>query len=279
MHGLHGNTQTDTLDSRELLSLAEELIGANTEEAFGAYFFTSNSPFAELGRQVERSVFLEAFGNTEEQLRYEYGRYEPTSVFFCILDQRRKVPAGMARIILPSAYPGFKSLNDIEPVWDRSVDELIGQSALPLSLARTWDLATLAVDKAYRGAAAVGLTSLGLYQSITRMAQRCGIDWVVAILDLVVYRMSRWKLHTPFRGFNGAPPLPYLGSAASLPAWCRLSEWEERLKESDPVLRDVIFKGSGIEAALRPLDVEAACQEIIAMSEAVSLMSPLALVD
>ncbi len=266
MPGLHSNTYADTLSSRALLAMAEELIERNAEEAFGAYFFTSNSPFAELARQVERSVFLEAFGNTEEQLHYEYDRYEPTSVFFCILDQRRKVPAGMARIILPSAYPGFKSLNDIEPVWDRSVDELIGQDALSLSPTRTWDLATLAVDKAYRGAAAMGLTSLGLYQSITRTAQRCGIDWVVAILDLVVYRMSRWKLHTPFRGFNGAPPLPYLGSAASLPAWCRLSEWEERLKKSDPVLCEVIFRGSGLETALRPLNVDAAWREISSIS-------------
>ena len=61
-------------------------------------------------------MFLEAFGNTAELLADEYGPYEASSFFICVVDHLRMLPAGVMRVVLPSPR-GFKSLNDIEPVW------------------------------------------------------------------------------------------------------------------------------------------------------------------
>ena len=221
----------------------------------GAYLFAHDEPGAELARTLERSVFCEAFGNTPDLLEEEYGPYESNSIFFCVIDQRLRVPAGMARIILPSPYgPGLKSLNDIEAHWGLSVKTVLRRNKLPLPLDQTWDIATLAVAPSHRGAAAVGLVSMGLYQSITTSAQQTGVDWVVAILDHPVFRMFQLLLHRPFAGYEAVFPRPYLGSATSLPVWMRISDWEKQLVEQDSHLHELMFKGVGLEPALRRLD-------------------------
>ena len=241
-------------DRSELERLARSVIDVGRSEPFGAYVFLPDDPAAELGRNVERAVFLEAFGNTEQLLAAEYGPYEATSLFFVILDHRRLRPAGMMRLIVPTADgPGLKSLNDIPPVWGEPAATILGRSGIGLSVARTWDIATLAIDGEYRTAAATGLVALGLYQSTVRTGEALGVEWMIAILDRFVFRMSKVRFTQPF--FALAEGRPYLGSRASMPVYCCLSEWRRRLAMADPAIHGVIFEGVGIEAALRPLDL------------------------
>ena len=61
-------------------------------------------------------MFLEAFGNTADQLAEEYRPYEQSSFFICVLDHLRSLPAGVMRVLQPSPA-GFKSLKDLETVW------------------------------------------------------------------------------------------------------------------------------------------------------------------
>ena len=196
----------------ELRYLTEQVMPAGAVEPFGAYLFRGDEPGAELGRHVERAVFLEAFGNTPELLAEEYGPYEASSVFICVVDQLRKLPVGVMRVLLPSAE-GFKSLNDFETVWGNPAPPLVARSGVAFDPDRTWDIATLAVAADYRGAATRGLVSMGLYQTLTLTARRCGIDWFVAILDMPVFRMIRWKLRMIFAGYEGVGPqaLPGFG--------------------------------------------------------------------
>jgi len=243
---------TDLQDA-ELRRLTQQLIPSGAAEPFGAYLFRSNEAGADLGRHVERTVFLEAFGNTPELLAEEYEPYESASVFICVIDHMRRLPAGVMRIVLPSPA-GFKSLKDIEPVWGEPADALIARTGIALPAESTWDIATLAVSPDYRGKATTGLVSMGLYQTLGMVAPRCGIDWLVAILDAVVYRILR-KLQMPFAGFKGTAPLPYLGSAASLPVWCNIAEMKERLARTDPDLHAAYFEGAGLEPAIRPVDL------------------------
>src|SRR6266516_4584263 len=110
----------------ELTELADELIGERQpSEPFGTYLACSDEPSAELARSVERAVFLETFGDTAELLDAEYQPYESASIFFIVLDHRRRVPAGMMRVIVPSRA-GFKSLDDIARVWNQPVDNVLG---------------------------------------------------------------------------------------------------------------------------------------------------------
>ena len=104
---------------------------------------------------------------------------------------------------------------------------------------------------------------MGLYQTLTMAALHCGIDWFVAILDMPVFRMIRWKLRMIFAGYHGVAPQPYLGSAASIPAWCDVVEAERRLAETDRDLYAVLIEGIGLEAALRRLDLTSADRFIV----------------
>lgn len=238
----------------ELRQLADSVCAPSATEPFGAYMFRSDEPGAELGRYLERAVFLEAFGNTPELLAEEYDAYEKASVFIVVIDQLRKVPAGMMRVLVPSTA-GFKSLNDIEPVWGVSAQALIHRTGMGLDPHKTWDVATLAVDSGYRGTMARGLVTMGLYQSLTMSARACGIDWLVAILDMPVFRLLRWKLRMVMVGYKGIGPMPYLGSAASIPSWCDLVDAQKRYLATDLDLHGVVFEGVGLEPALRRVEL------------------------
>jgi hypothetical protein len=199
-------------------------------------------------------VFFETFGNTAELLAHEYAPYEEASVFICVIDHLRQLPVGVMRILLPSPA-GFKSLNDIEPWWGEPAQVVIERTGLAMDMDRTWDIATLAVIADYRGKATIGLVTLGLYQTLTMAACRSDIDWFVAILDMSAYRVIRGKLHMTFAGYRGVPAMPYLGTPANMPVWCHISEGKRRLKALDPDLHDILFEGTGLEPAFRPLDV------------------------
>lgn len=242
------------LGQTEVQRLASAVIPGSVAEPMGAYLFRFDEPGAELARHLDRVVFLEAFGNTPELLAEEYDPYEASSVFVCIMDHLRRAPAGAMRIVLPSPA-GCKTFHDLSTVWHEDVADVGNRTGLALDPDRTWDVATLAVAGGYRGKAATGLVTLGLYQALTMLAWRSEVDWLVAILDVPVFRMIRWKLRMTFAGFTGVHPRPYLGSPASLPVWCSVDAGEQRLAETDPDLRTLLFDGVGIEPALRPLDL------------------------
>jgi hypothetical protein len=242
------------LHDGSLRQLAGEIMGPVTGQPFGAYLFAGDEPGAELGRQLEYSVFLEAFGNTPDQLAREFGPYEQSTLFIIVLDHLRRLPAGVMRVVLPSPA-GSKSLNDLALVWGEPAKTVFERTGLTLDPARTWDIATLAIAREYRGKAAAGLVSMGLYQTLSLAARGCGAEWFVAILDLPVFRLIRWKLRLIFAGFKGITALPYLGSAASIPAWCDVVAAERRLEATDPYLYEILVVGRGLEPAVRPLDL------------------------
>jgi len=250
----------------ELQRLVDDVVLPEADEPFGAYLFRADEPGAELGRSVERAVFLEAFGNTSELLAEQYDPYESCSVFICVVDHLRRLPAGAMRVLTPSPL-GFKSLNDIESVWGDPAAALLERTGLALDPERTWDVATLAVAPEYRGNAAQGLVGMGLYQTLTLAARHCGIDWFVTILDMPVFRMIRWKLRMIFAGYEGIGPRPYLGSVASIPAWCNVVDAERRLAATDGDLHEILVQGVGLEAALRPVDLGCA-DELLARRRA-----------
>jgi hypothetical protein len=98
--------------------------------------------------------------------------------------------------------------------------------------------------------------SLGLYQGVAQLALRCDVKWVVTILDLVVLNLLQGVMADPFERFAGLEPLPYLDSPASLPVYSDLDAYFARLETADPSMYEVLFAGQGLEAAVRPLDLE-----------------------
>ena len=189
------------------------------------------------------------FGNTPELLDAEYRPYEPASVFLCVLDHRRLVPAGAMRLILPSAH-GLKSVADIERIWHARVDDVLDWTGSGLGRDRCWDIATLAVAKEYRRAAAEGLSSAALYQAAVMIAQACHVRWYVAVLDVRVLRLISFTMGRPFTRFDALEPAPYLDSAASIPVYVDLATYKARLAADKPDIHDLLFAGHGLEAAV-----------------------------
>jgi hypothetical protein len=239
-------------------------------EPFGVYVSAPEQPGAELGRHVERAVFLEAFGNTPELLSAEYGDYESASVFFVVLDHQRRVPAGMMRVIVPSRA-GFKSLDDISRRWGEPFEAVLARVDSSWDLGRLWDLATLAVAPEYRGEAALGLVTQALVQALTMVGQRAGVRRWVGILDLPVLRMLQWRMGQPFRLFPGLDHRSYLGSAASAAVWGDAARWDAHLFTVDPILHDVLFAGRGLEPVLSTPQWDEAAELVHAVSSRSSL--------
>lgn len=241
----------------ELRELARDVAAPGAAAPMGVYLLRSEEPAAALARHVERTVFLETFGNSAELLAKEYGPYEAASIFFCVVDHLRHLPAGVMRVLVPSPA-GCKTADDVEPVWGEPLEAMATRTGLRIDLARTWDIATLAVAPDYRGKATMGLVSMGLYQALALASPRCGIEWLLAILDVPVWRMIRWKLRMPMAAFEGVRAQPYLGSSASMPVWCNVPDTERRIAASDPDVHALYFEGHGLEPAVRPLDVAGA---------------------
>src|SRR5579875_1753932 len=105
--------------TEELRDLAASLVDPSASEALGLYVFRPDDEGAALPLGIARAVFQETFGAPPGVFDQEYAPYHDASLLICVLDHKRLVPAGMIRLILPSAS-GLKTLNEIEEVWGRS---------------------------------------------------------------------------------------------------------------------------------------------------------------
>ena len=242
------------MEDQELRRLTARVLVPNATEPFGAYLFGASEPGADLGRHLESRVFLESFGNTTDLLAREYGPYEASSWFIVVVDHLRQLPVGVMRIVRPSPV-GLKSLNDLQSVWGEAAEVVMRRTGLDFDQRKTWDIATLAVLSDYRHGTTGGLVTMGLYQTLSLAALISGIELFVAILDMPVFRILRWKLHMIFAGYRGLAPKPYLGSIASIPAWCDVAGSESRLAAVDPDLHAILCKGTGLEPVLRSADL------------------------
>ncbi len=249
------------LDLRERCAALADRSGA--AQPFGTYVLPATDPAAELGRIVERVVFGEYFANTPEMLAEEYAAYEAASVFLCVIDHRRLVPAGVSRVIVPSTA-GFKSVHDIERVWDERPGDVIARTGSDLDLQRCWDVATLATTADYRGRASEGLVSLALYQAIIMGALAGGAPWLVAVMDLQVIDLLSERIGSPFSRYPGIEPRSYLDSPASLPVYVDLEGYGRRLAAQDEAIHSILFDGIGLEAALWTADWKVATREAVA---------------
>jgi hypothetical protein len=241
-----------TSEEQSIAALIERTIDTKVPETFGAYLFLDADPAAEIARSVERAVFLEAFGNTAELLATEYGPYESSSLFVCIVDHRALRPAGAVRLILPTVGgPGLKSLNDIEPTWGEPALVMLDRLGIAVRPGSMWDAASLVVAPAYRSPAATGLVSLGLYQSLVGAAMAAGVNWLCAVLDTVVFRVAQAKFAGPFEPY--ADDRPYLGSKSSLPVTVNVVGWRSRLAAREPEIHEIIYEGTGIESGIESM--------------------------
>lgn len=235
----------------ELHEITREIVAAEGrgDTPFGLYVVPGSDPAAEIGRSVEREVFYDFFGNTPELLAAEYGRYEASSLFLCIVDHLRMQPAGVFRIVLPSDA-GFKTFHDLEKEWDLDVPSMLDRSGLHVDERSWWDVATLAISADYRGDAAGGMVRLGLCQALCMAALRTDVPYLITIIDVLVADLMQRFLQRPWQSFPRVEPKRYLGSGSSLPMYIDAHEYRSRLALIDPDAYEMLFLGVGTEAAI-----------------------------
>ncbi len=200
---------------------------------------------------MEAEVFLDAFGNTREQLAAEYSPYDGRTVFLCVIDHLRHAPAAAMRIIVPTPDGRLcKTLDDMARFWRMPLAETTIRNGEPFDYSTAWDVATLAVAKDYQGRATAGMVSIALYEAGVRGMRESGFEYSVAILDRKAYRFAHWVFKEAWYPFDRADAIPYLGSPASLPVWFQPSEWGPRLQVREPRLYEMIFESRGYEGAI-----------------------------
>lgn len=224
-------------------------------EPFGLYVFAASSPDSEIARYVERSVFAEWFGNTDETIAEEYGPYEDATVFICIIDHHRKLPAGEMRFITPSSA-GIKTVHDMERVWNVDLESLAREHDLHFDEDGMLDITTIAVMPEYRGNAADGLISLALLAGMCVLLRGWSTRWAVSIMDLVALDRIEQLSGGRYGRFPGVAPRRYLDSPASLPIYVDLESHFSMLAD-DPFMSEITY-GRGLESTVRPADWPAA---------------------
>jgi hypothetical protein len=168
-----------------------------------------DSDLAAVGRALERQVFEETFGNDAAVMAAEYGPYEERSLFFVVIDRKRGVPAGVARMI-ESHGAGVKTVDDAPPHIGADVATIL--AAHGMNGEKVWDCATLAVLPQYRGRRSALLVSTMIYRTFLVLGRRHGVRHAVSMLDKGAYR-NLTMIGVPMRTLAGSGPFEYLGSA------------------------------------------------------------------
>jgi hypothetical protein len=214
-------------------------------ERYSVHSVAAAHPAAELGREIEREAFAEAFGNTREQLADEYRPYDDASVFLIAIDRHLRQAVGTMRIIVPSVA-GPKSVLDLarEP-WHEDHLSVLARTPGAPALEDTWDIATLAVPRRHRALGRIVSRSLmDVFAHATYASLETGSParYWVAMLDLHVLDLIQRTWNRPFRPWTGVPVGSYLDSPASLPVWTDTCEWIRRCGVEAPGLRDQMLR-------------------------------------
>jgi hypothetical protein len=195
------------------------------------------SPFVDLGRYVETTVFFEAFGNRPDLMAAEYQPYEAASEFYLVVDRSACGPIGVMRIIKDSPS-GLKSLQDLARVpAGFTGDDVI--EAYGMDMRRCVDIASLAVVSEHRGAQDRYIPSRLMYRTLFLLVlDNPAFDWVVTIIDRKAERALS-TLKFPFRPLLDSGYFPYLDSGASRALIAKtadfrpvLTAWVERLRRA-----------------------------------------------
>jgi hypothetical protein len=200
---------------------------------FAALLAGTDHPLADPARSVERIAFEQTFGNDASTMSAEYGAYEPASRFIIVLDQARRLPAGVIRLIDESPA-GLKSLNDAPAHIGGTVEAIRAHHDMTDGRAAV-DVATLAVLPEYRGARSALVSTL-LYRTLYRVFSREHITHVVAMIDHDAYRNLR-RIGTPFVPMLASAPFAYLGAAENHALYGRFPDFGPAIRRSASELR------------------------------------------
>jgi hypothetical protein len=221
-HGQHRVRSTRAyvydLSDAATIELTREFLSTKTiapSERFVCFEVEGRDRFANIGRQIEREVFEETFGNDPVCMTNEYSPYEESSLFFLVVDAQECAPAGVTRMIRNSPA-GLKTLVDMQdgsktptPV---RIEDVMLQHGID-DLDSCWDGATSAVRRRYRWRLAA--IHVKLLRAWFTAAHRENVKHLVSILDAPIYRAVREIYRVPVVPLAGTPPFTYMDAPNS----------------------------------------------------------------
>lgn len=210
-----------------------------------SYVLEFGTHTAERAVDCEIDVFGREYGNTVQEWAAEYGPYDGQSLYLTVSTSAGHA-VGAMRLIRAGAV-GLKSLNDVARApWH--VDGVRSAAAAGIDVARTWDVATIAVRP---GAGKRGLVSAALYHGLVQASRANGVRWVVMIMDARARRLlSIAGLATHV--LPGTQPGPYLGSPTSVPLWADLPQTMDNQRRSNPEAHRLVGLGLGLDGIRIP---------------------------
>jgi hypothetical protein len=223
-------------------------------QSMGVYFLDGRDPRSSLGRAIELERFGDSFDNDAGLLRQLYGDFENAGVteLICVVDHELGRPAGVIRTVRNTAEHGCRILNDLQADgpdgWGLSWDEIQRRADFlatePLEIL---DIPTIAVGKDYAGSRKVDGVSKALSASVLQHALRSeAVTWVCS-LDRIPYQLIQIYGGDVMEEFEGIEGQPYYGAEDTVPLWCNLVPYEERLRTTRPDLYCWLIDNEGLE--------------------------------
>jgi GNAT superfamily N-acetyltransferase len=211
------------LAAPEARRLVDDLLADGGTRRFGVHVAGPDEAAAQLSLQVAADVFGEAFGNTPDLLRAQYGPLLPAMTHLVVLDRSTRTAVG-SLILQAAPAEQLKTVVDLagEPWW-LPTDATLARLGLERGARSAADLSLMAVRPGYRR---LGLAQLLMYGGWTASLER-GIDRWTAILDDSLLFGMNLMTDGALLPIDGAASAPYLGSPASTPVSVRMNPRED----------------------------------------------------
>lgn len=238
--------------TKRLLSVPE-VANVPVSYRYVAVAVNGDNEFSNIGRNIERAVFDDAFGNDAEEMQKEYGPFEDASRFFISIDRQTGQPSGVLRVIRNSSV-GLKTLRDSQgKPFFVDVDKAMLQPGMS-DINKIQDVGTIAVPEEHR--LREGPVSILLERAMYVDAQKSGIEALVSIIDhkpLTKLR-SKWRgVGIPFDSLGDSKAGPYLGSKKSHAVHGYVPEFYEKMNRHRNSLRGHILSRFVLGDALERL--------------------------
>lgn len=231
---------------------ARELI--QTDKRFCVVVMDGTDPSSDLARSVEYGRFKETFANSYDLMENEYARFDPQSVFVSVIDVEKRQPAGVVRLI-KNGPEGLKTLKDVaNPNGAWKADMLQGMAAALESAGTNLadihpnsilDVATMARASTYDDDSPNDkIISAALYRSAFKYAADGHTQYktFITIMDLAPYEEMKQTYNDPYPAIDGIEPGSYLDSSKSLPCYCHVPSYLDRIG-SNEIFSDFIKTG------------------------------------
>jgi N-acyl-L-homoserine lactone synthetase len=218
--------------------------------------------------QCEAEVLNRWYGDTAESLERDYADHADATMWLSVRDDAERV-LGTARLFVPGPRLP-KTLADVSgPPWNLDARVLAAQVGFDPH--GCLDIATIAVRPGLGGDG--GRVAAALYHGIVMSTRVNGIDWVVAVLHVLVRRVlgSAGLVMHPL---PGATPGVYTGTPGFLPVYANMDRVLSDQRDINPEAHRQVVSGD-----IQGLDVPSATAFLLPLHQAVDLREAVEMVD